>query len=163
MARRPHSTGVVRRRAAAKVATDEHWLDKMVPEGLKTSYGGELLGIETVRGAAIRVILLRDEILKHHGSDTTRIFAQYTKPSSKKEMTELLDWELLERFDAMEEPNIARFAAMLAEENKRLPKEERRGARGESPVALDKYIRRLLKHRQVAMKSDQWIGPVPLK
>ncbi len=130
---------------------------------MKKSYTGESLGIETERGAAIRVILLRDALLKHHGSNTFRIIAQHSKPGTKAEMTELLDWELLERLDAMEEPNIARFAAMLAEENKRLPKEERRGARGESPVALDKYIRRLLKHRQVAMKSDQWFGPVPLK
>jgi hypothetical protein len=165
MARRRHSTGVVRRRATAKVATDEHWLDKMVPAALKTSYGGEPLGIETQRGAALRIILLRDELLKFHGSDTTRLFAQYTytKPASKKELTELRDWELLERFDAMPKPNISQFACALAEENKKLPREQQRGVGGVSPVALDRYIRRLLHHRQEAMQNHQWDGPTPPK
>jgi hypothetical protein len=145
---------------ATKTVTGEHWLDAMIPEELSKSFGGEPLGIETPRGAALRVILLRDEILKHHGSNMSRIFAQYTKPSTKREATELRDWELLARFDALPKPNISQFANALAEENKALARAEQRGAGGVNPVALDRYIRRLLRDRRDAMNRAQWDGPV---
>jgi hypothetical protein len=148
----------VRRRTAAKSVAGEHWLDAMVAE-LKKSFGGEPLGIETAKGAALRVILLRTEMLKHHGGDTFRIFRQYAKPATKKELTELRDWELLARFDALPKPNITQFACAVAEENKRLPRQEQRGSGGVNPVALDKYIRRLLRGRQDAMQRGQWDGP----
>jgi hypothetical protein len=150
----------VRRHTAAKSAAGGHWLDAMAAE-LKKSFGGEPLGIETARGAALCVMLLRNEMLKHHGGDTFRIFDQYAKPATKKELTELRDWELLARFDALPKPNIAQFACTLAEENKQLPRGEQRGAGGVSPVALDRYFRRLLRDRENAMQTAQWDGPKP--
>jgi hypothetical protein len=142
---------------------EKHWLHRYetLSERLKAHYGDKLPGVETVHGAALAVLLLREALLNHHGGDAFRIIKEYGKPATKTELSELLDWELLERFDAKPGQEITQFACDQAEENKRLPKEQRKGPGGVNAVALYKYIGRLLDRRKDAMQNGEWDGPVP--
>jgi hypothetical protein len=99
-------------------------------------------------GAAYKAAYyLFSELTERMGVDGARlVFAHFAKRPPKKLVRQIADSELLGRYYLMEKPNVQKLAEQLAEENKKLPREKRKGPRGStrSPT-IDKYLRRLIK------------------
>jgi hypothetical protein len=100
--------------------------------------------------------LIRDR----HGTDEAfRIFAMF-RPTSRRDHRELSNLSLLWRYDMMKPKNKARLARIVAEENKALPKAERRtGAHSTSAANLRKHIDEIINRRAKAIKAGTWPWP----
>jgi hypothetical protein len=115
-------------------------------------------GINTIPGAKYAAYLLFCLIDEHHGRyEARRIFRMWGIPPTKRQINEIKNLGLLDRYDLMQsEPNVQRLASQLADENKKLPQDQRHGPRGTTnPVTLDKHIRRLIKERKKRRKRGR--------
>jgi hypothetical protein len=116
--------------------------------------------IEMMEGARFRALKLFWDIEKHHGEEAARsVFADLGRPPSRMKIKQRRKFDILVRYDRMKEKNVSALALKISEENRLLPKEERAGAGGINPIALDKYIRRALEEREQGLKDGTWNGP----
>jgi hypothetical protein len=82
----------------------------------------------------------------------------------KREDHELKNWALLQRYDAMAEPNVAALAREIVERNATLPKDQQLTPRYRPTLpSLDKHLRLLLKRREAALRAGTWEGPTCMK
>jgi hypothetical protein len=95
-------------------------------------------------------------IKQHHGEkEARRIFRGWGKEPSKKRINELKNWALLQRYDAMDEPNVAALAREVVELNADLPKDQQLTPRYKpSLFTVDKHLRLLLKQRETALRNE---------
>jgi hypothetical protein len=90
-----------------------------------------------------------------------RIFRHFGRPITKTRLIEINNHGLLSSLDMMKpKPVVHRLAKRLAEENKKLPREQQRGAGSTSVRALEKHIRELEKQREAGIKNGTWCGPL---
>jgi hypothetical protein len=90
-----------------------------------------------------------------------RIFQHFGRPVTKTRRIEMANHGLLLSLDIMKpKPIVHRLAKQLAEENKKLPRAQQRGAGSTSVRALEKHIRDLEKKRAAGIKNGTWWGPV---
>ena len=105
-------------------------------------------GIDLAHLADVVFYAIRNQ---HDFATAQRIFrrAGYIQDRVK---ANLRNDELLKRHDDMKpRPNIAKLAREVAQENKRLPKEQQRGAGGTNPIALEHHIRELRMKRRTGI------------
>jgi hypothetical protein len=103
------------------------------------------------------------ESVAHVGIDRTRsAFLHFGKPPNKALMKNIQREGLLRRYHMMKpKPNVDQLAEQIADENKKLPREERSGPRGSINVSsIAKHLRRLIKQRnkerqQAAERREQ--------
>jgi hypothetical protein len=89
----------------------------------------------------------------HSIREARRIFYRFGAPPSAERLRQISNYGLLDRLDFMRpRPVIQRLARELAEENKRLPRAQQRGAGGTEVLALEKHIRRQVKLREKGMR-----------
>jgi len=103
-------------------------------------------------------------LVDHRGiAEARRVFLEYGREPSKRKLATFKNYGLLDLHDLMKpEPNVQRLARELAEENKTLPRGERRGPTGTTdPMTMLRHLRRLLADREKALKNGKWRGPVP--
>jgi len=121
-------------------------------------------GMDSIGGCKKAALDLFIEIEKHHGEKTARaIFAMWGTPPTKARIATIKNWGLLSRLDIMSEPNVQQLAREVAEENKKLPRSQRRGAGSTSVIALEKHIRRQIDERKEKLANRTWCGPVRVK
>jgi len=120
-------------------------------------------GAESITGAKHMAQLLFMVIREHHGDRIARrIFAMWGTPPSKRRLSDINNLALLDRLDLMKKPNVEQLARQLiAEHEKTVPKQKRRGASGIDAKNLAKQIRRQRDRRKAAMKKGTWYGPIP--
>jgi hypothetical protein len=88
-----------------------------------------------------------------------RIFAKFGTPPSARKLAMLKNFSLLDRLDMMKpKPNVKKLARELAEENKELPTEQRRGPGSTNPETLERHIRTLLAERKINPYWPQRVG-----
>jgi hypothetical protein len=88
-------------------------------------------------------------IARHHDEATARRIFSESGPPPKRLIAALRNATVLDRLDAMKpKPNIARLSRELAEENRELPKDKRRGAGGTDVLNLKDHIRDLVRARK---------------
>lgn len=121
--------------------------------------------IGTPDGGENAVRELFSVLRSHHDLEVVRqMFAKYSAPPPAQRQIWIRNLGLLDALDRMKpKPVIQQLAFRLAAENKQLPREEQRGARGISPTALDKLIRGLVKARREhkAKTGNYWPYPDP--
>jgi hypothetical protein len=101
-----------------------------------------------VQGWAYLANCLFFAIARHEGPDVARPIFNTSGPSPKRLLVALDNAALLERYDNMRpKPIVAKLAREVAEENKRLPRAQQRGAMGTDARALEDLIRDLLDKR----------------
>ncbi len=85
-------------------------------------------------------------IARHYGEAAARGVFKDSGPMPKRFRTALRNASLLDRLGAMKpKPNVAKLARVIAEENKKLPRERQRGAGGTDVLVLEDHIRDLVK------------------
>lgn len=121
--------------------------------------------VTDLAGAQLEAWKLFSLIKTHHGEKEARsIFREWGKEPSKERINELKNWALLERYDAMAEPNVAALAREIVELNATLPKDQQLTPRYRPTVtSLDKHLRLLLKRRETALRGGTWEGPTSMK
>jgi hypothetical protein len=104
-------------------------------------------------------------VKQHHGEkEARRIFREWGKEPKKNRLNELKNWALLQRYDAMPDPNVAKLARAIVEMNATLPKDQQLTPRYRPTVtSLDKHLRLLLKRRAAALRNGTWEGPTSMK
>jgi len=120
-------------------------------------------GCESVFGCNHIAQQLFALITARHGEQIARrIFAKWGTSPSKRRVQHVENMGLLDRLDRMKPgPNVQQLARQIAEENKKLPKSQRRGAGGINPKALEKQITRVRDLRTEHMEKGTWLGPFP--
>jgi hypothetical protein len=98
-------------------------------------------------------------IARHHGEAMARRIFNESGPMPKRLRAALRNASVLGRFDKMK--NVAKLARELAEENKKLPKEQQRGAGGTDAIALSDHIRTLIKARKRWIKAHPLFASLP--
>jgi hypothetical protein len=106
-------------------------------------------GIDTIDGCEHAAYLLFTEIYTRHGIvEARRIFMKFGAEPTRTRLRLITNLALLDRYDMMKpRPNVERLAKQVAEQNKKLPREQQRGAGGTDWKNLDKHIRRMLDER----------------
>jgi hypothetical protein len=127
---------------------EQHWFNVKNELFLLTSKRG-------IQGWAHIATCLLYEIARHYDLSTARSIFDWAGPMTTKQMqTQFTNVCLLERLARMQpKPNVAKLARELAEENKKLPKAQRRklpkaqqrGAGSTDPAAQEDHIRHLAK------------------
>jgi hypothetical protein len=96
-------------------------------------------------------------------------FWQSCKPMTKTDVNNRENYAVLDRFDRGVWDNKTRegrpisylgLAKILAEENKALPREQRKGPGGVEVTALAKHIENLVKRRERELAAGTWFGPI---
>jgi hypothetical protein len=121
--------------------------------------------VTQLAGAQLEAWKLFILIKQHHGEKEARkIFREWGKEPSKKRINELKNWALLQRYDAMAEPNVAELARQIVELNATLPKDQQLTPRYRPTVtSLDKHLRLLLKRRETGLRNGTWEGPTCMR
>ena len=122
------------------------------PTAVRDRLINELFGQTSTKGIqawAHLANVLFFAIARHHGEPAARQIFKEAGPPPKRLLIALRNATLLDRLDGMKpRPNIAKLAKELAEENKELPKDRRRGAGGTNPSNLEDHIRDLVQARK---------------
>ncbi|WP_316196852.1 hypothetical protein [Bradyrhizobium sp. SZCCHNS3053] len=120
--------------------------------------------IETEVGAAMRVMMLFNEIEKVHGAECAKaLFERWALKPSQREINKLKGWKILERLDRMTPPNKAKLAREIVEENMSLPDDQQVTPRLRPTYSsLYDYIRTLERERKEGIADGTWRGPRPL-
>lgn len=107
------------------------------------------------------------ELTDRAGIDRARwIFRHFGRDPTQSRRNEIKNFALLDRLDMMTDetgkpsPVYLRLAKQLAEENKSLPKSERKGPGGTDVVALAKHIENQDKKRTRSLLAGTWRGPI---
>jgi hypothetical protein len=121
--------------------------------------------IKTIPGARMEAWKLFLQLKEHHGAKQAhRIFLEWGAGPSKKRINELKNWALLQRYDAMEKPNVAKLAREIVAENAILPKDKQLTPRYRPTLfTVDKHIRLWLGRRDSSLKNCTWEGPTSLR
>jgi hypothetical protein len=121
--------------------------------------------ITTLHGARLEALKLFMQLEEHHGAgEARRIFIEWGKEPSKKRINELKNWALLQRYDAMEKPNVAKLARDIVAENAGLPKDQQLTPRYRPTLfTVDKHLRLLLTRREASLRDGTWEGPTCMK
>lgn len=121
--------------------------------------------VTQLAGAQLEAWKLFLLIKQHHGEkEARRIFKKWGKDASRKEINELKNWALLQRYDAMAEPNVAELARQIVDLNATLPKDQQLTPRYRPTVtSLDKHLRLLLKRRETGLRNGAWEGPTCMR
>jgi hypothetical protein len=117
---------------------------------------------DAAKNAALHLFL---EIRESLGEQEARhIFGMWGTPPTADRIKEINNLGLLDLYDLMKpKPDVQRLARELAEENKKLPRQQQRGAGSTDPIALALQINRVRKERKAAIKRGTWRGPFPPK
>src|SRR5207244_10307841 len=102
---------------------------------------------DAAKNAALHLFL---EIRQSLGEqEARRIFAMWGTPPTSDRIKQINNLGLLDLYDPMKpKPNVQRLARELAEENKKLPRQQQRGAGSADPIALALQINRVRKQRK---------------
>jgi hypothetical protein len=121
--------------------------------------------IATLAGARLAALKLFMQLEEHHGAGQARkIFIEWGKEPTKKRINELKNWALIQRYDAMEKPNVAKLAREIVTENAALPRDKQLTPRYRPTLfTVDKHLRLLLSRREASLKNGTWEGPTCMK
>jgi hypothetical protein len=141
-------------------AEDKDWLEYDERSRLTREFFSRIgkPGIDGWRDIALALFI---EIFSHNGEQAARrIFNDIAPLPPKRKRAELRDVALLVRLLKMTrsketKPNIAKLACIVAKENGKLPRDERRGAGSTNAQRLEKHIRMLVRRQREASKG--WV------
>jgi hypothetical protein len=139
-------------------ASGQRYVDQLVRRLTPSKTDFATPRVDTADGARYAVHLLFMAISEFHGKEAAyHVFSKYSGPPAASRVAHIKNCGLLDRLDMMKpKPNVELLARQLAEENKKLPREEQRGAGGIDPFDLARHIREIMRKR----KKHPWRYPV---